>query len=95
MNLLWRLNSPQGGIPFQRQAPVELQYKGHPLGEARLDFLVGESVIVELKAVDSLHAIHHAQVLNYLKATRLDLGLLINFNVALLRYGIKRIVLSQ
>lgn len=83
------------GIPYQRQAPVNLQYKGQNIGEARLDFLVGNLVIVELKAVDSLHAIHHAQVLNYLKATELDLGVLINFNVTLLRDGIKRIVLSQ
>jgi GxxExxY protein len=81
-------------IPFQRQWPIALNYKGHPVGEARLDFLVGEQLIVELKAVEQLHPIHHAQVFNYLKATRRQLGLLINFNVEHLRDAIKRIVLT-
>lgn len=82
------------GIPFQRQAPVQLQYKGQAVGDARLDLLVGESLIVELKAVESLAAIHQAQVINYLKATGFKLGLLINFNVMKLRDGIKRVVLT-
>ncbi len=83
------------GIPFNRQWPVALSYKDHPVGEARLDFLVGGKLIVELKAVDSIHPIHNAQVLNYLKATGLTLGLLINFNVEHLKDSIKRIVLTQ
>jgi GxxExxY protein len=81
-------------IPFQRQHPIALKYKGQMVGEARLDFLVGDQLIVELKAVDTIHPIHHAQVLNYLKATGLQLGLLLNFNVELMRDGIKRIVLT-
>ena len=81
-------------IPFVRQKQIELKYKETSVGEARLDFLVGDTLIVELKAVESLHPIHHAQVLNYLKATKLELGLLINFNVTLLKDGIKRIVLT-
>jgi len=81
-------------IPFQRQAPVSLEYKGQSVGEARLDLLVDNALVVELKAVDSLAAIHHAQVINYLKATRYKLGLLINFNVTKLRDGVKRIVLT-
>jgi len=64
------------------------------VGEAKLDFLVGDELIVELKAVESLHPVHHAQVINYLKATRLQLGLLINFTTVHLRDGIKRIVLT-
>jgi GxxExxY protein len=80
------------GISFQRQRQIALQYKGEPVGDARLDFLVGGLLIVELKAVDSLHAVHHAQVINYLRATKLQLGLLINFNVEHLKGGIKRIV---
>ncbi len=83
------------GIPFVRQRPFALEYKGHSIGNARLDLLVGGRLVVELKAVDALAPIHSAQVLSYLKMTGARLGLLINFNVpALRRGGIKRIVLS-
>jgi len=81
-------------IHFERQKPVILKYKGNVVGEAKLDLLVGQQLIVELKAVEAIHPIHHAQVINYLKATGLELGLLINFNVEQLRSGIKRIVLT-
>lgn len=81
-------------IAHARQAPVALAYKGHALGEGRLDFLVGDSLIVELKAVDALAPIHVAQVLSYLKATGKQLGLLINFNAPTLRQGLKRVVRS-
>ncbi|MEQ8836726.1 MAG: GxxExxY protein [Lacipirellulaceae bacterium] len=81
------------GISFQREAPIALQYKGEPVGEARLDFLVGNELIVELKAVESFHPIHEAQVIHYLRATSKQLGLLINFNTTRLKDGgIKRIV---
>ncbi|MCA9248790.1 MAG: GxxExxY protein [Planctomycetales bacterium] len=82
-------------IEFERQCPVHLEYKGKAVGEARLDFLVGKRLIVELKAVDDIAPIHHAQVINYLRATKLELGLLINFNVPLLKQGIHRIVLTE
>ena len=82
------------GIPFQQQFPIALAYKGLAVGEARLDFLVGGVLIVELKAVENIHPIHHAQVLNYLKATGHQLGLLMNFNVEHMRDGIKRIILT-
>lgn len=83
------------GISFEQQKPISLHYKQTAVGEARLDFLVANKLIVELKAVESLHPIHHAQVINYLKATGLTLGLLINFNVLKLNDGgIKRIILS-
>lgn len=82
-------------IPFTKQHPISLDYKAKSVGEARLDFLIAESLIVELKAVESIHPIHHAQVINYLKATGFPLGLLINFNVVKLKDGgIKRIVLT-
>ena len=82
-------------IPFERQHPISLRYKELPVGEARLDMLVGGELVVELKAVEQLHSIHHAQVLNYLKATQLQLGLLLNFNVEHMRDGgIKRIILT-
>ena len=83
------------GIAFEQQKPIRLNYKGRPVGEARLDLLVDGLLIVELKAVDSLQPIHQAQVINYLKATGCELGLLINFNVTLLKDGLKRVVLTQ
>ncbi len=79
-------------IPFRREAPVNLLYKGHPIGESRLDFLVGGRLIVELKAVESVNDVHRAQVIAYLKATGHNLGLLINFNVAVLKEGVRRII---
>ncbi len=80
-------------IPFIPQASVAVNYKGASVGEGKLDFLVGNSLIVELKAVENLAPIHSAQVLSYLKMTGHQLGLLINFNVPILKQGIKRIVL--
>lgn len=79
-------------IPFERQKSLAVNYKGHPVGEGRLDLFVGGELVVELKAVETLSPIHSAQVISYLKALRLPLGVLINFNVPLLKDGIKRIV---
>jgi GxxExxY protein len=81
-------------IPFARQVPVKVDYKGHSVGEARLDLVVGGCLVVELKAVEALAPIHTAQVLSYLKATGYHLGLLINFSVPVLKDAIKRIILS-
>lgn len=83
------------GIPFVGQPLVAVNYKGHSVGESRLDLLVGNRLVVELKAVDSLAPIHSAQVLSYLKATNHKLDLLINFNALILARGIKRIILSS
>ncbi len=71
-----------------------MSYKGHEIGEGRLDLLVKDELLVELKAVEALAPIHKAQVISYLKTTGLHLGLLINFNVPVLKNGIQRIVLS-
>ena len=81
-------------VEFRRQAPVKITYKDRVVGHARLDLFVEDELIVELKAVDALLPIHQAQVISYLRATRRRLGLLINFNVPILRTGIKRIVAS-
>jgi GxxExxY protein len=81
-------------IPFERQKPVPVSYKGHSVGEGRIDLLVATELLVELKAVEVLAPIHKAQVISYLKATGLHLGLLINFNVPILRAGVQRVVLS-
>jgi len=83
------------GIPHEFEKFVTVNYKGHEVGKGRLDFLVANSLIVELKAVQSLAPIHEAQVLSYLKMTNYPLALLINFNVPLLKDGIKRIILSS
>lgn len=83
------------GIPFIRQPQVEIGYKGQCVGEGRLDLIVGNSLIVELKAVEALAPIHSIQVLSYLKATGKKLGLLINFNAPILKDGIKRIIRSE
>jgi len=82
-------------IPFERQRPFDLLYRDQPVGEGRMDFLAGGLLVIELKAVDTLAPIHKVQVLSYLKATGLQLGLLINFNVPVLREGIQRIVNTQ
>ena len=81
------------GIPFARQVVFALDYKGHKVGEGRMDFLVDGGLVVELKAVEALAPIHIAQAISYLKATKHRLALLINFNVPVLKDGIKRVAL--
>jgi GxxExxY protein len=82
------------GILCKRQHPVPVRYKDTKLDCGyRIDVLVEDRVILELKSVDRLEPIHEAQVLTYLKLTRLKVGLLINFNVSVLRDGLKRLVL--
>jgi len=82
-------------IPFKQQLPVGVTYKGALVGEARVDFVVDDCLIVEVKAVEMLAPIHTAQVISYLRATELHLGLLLNFNVPLLPQGMKRVVHSH
>ncbi len=82
------------GIPFHPKKPVPVTYKGYQVGRGQLDFLVNDVLIVELKAVEKLAPIHEAQVISYLKMTKLPLALLINFNVPLLKDGIRRIILN-
>ena len=80
-------------VVLQRQVPLPIQYKGKNLDCGyRLDLVVGQLVIVEFKAVEKIEPIHQAQLLTYLKVSNLWLGLLINFNVTVLKDGIHRIV---
>lgn len=68
------------GIPYEREKNIQIMYKGKPLGEPyRADFVCYDKIIVELKALSELDGAHRAQVINYLKATKMKLGLLINF----------------
>jgi GxxExxY protein len=80
-------------VPLERQIPLPVEYKGIKLDCGyRLDVVVGKLVIVEFKAVEKIEPIHEAQLLTYLRLTNLWLGLLINFNVPILKDGIRRIV---
>lgn len=82
-------------IPFERQKPLPLTYKGTKLDCGyRLDFLVGGLVIVELKTIKAFEPIHKAQTITYLRLTGCKLGLLLNFHSVLMKKGIKRIVLN-
>jgi GxxExxY protein len=81
------------GIPFERQVPLPITYRSIQLDCGyRLDFLVERTVVLELKALESLQPIHEAQLLTYLKLGGWPVGLLINFNVPVLKKGIKRMV---
>jgi GxxExxY protein len=82
------------GISYTRQSAINIEYKGQSIGEGRADIIVEEQLIVELKTVDALAPIHKAQLMSYLKATGYQLGLLINFNVPILKEGIKRVIQS-
>jgi GxxExxY protein len=81
------------GLKVGRQVPVPIYYDGVLLEEPlRLDLLVEESVIVEVKAVEKMHPVFAAQMLTYLKLTGKRLGFIINFNVVVIRQGIKRMI---
>ena len=69
----------KAGIPAESQSPIEVIYEGQIVGEHAADIIVDNTVIVELKAVKNLADDHHAQLLNYLKATDIEVGLLLNF----------------
>lgn len=81
-------------IPFEAQKPVPVEYKGTRLDCGyRIDILVESSLILELKAVDELSGVHEAQLITYMKLARIRIGLLLNFNVEVLRDGLRRFVL--
>ena len=81
------------GLSFESEVPVAVDYKGVAVEDAyRVDLLVGDKLIVELKTVASLSEIHKAQLLTYLRLTHRKLGILINFNEQLLKHGIQRVV---
>jgi len=82
------------GLSYEQEKPLPLEYKGLKLDCGyRLDFIIEQSVIVELKSVDRLLSIHEAQLLTYLRLTKCKIGLLINFNVPVLKQGLKRMAL--
>ena len=78
-------------IPFERQVALPIEYKGLTLSAGyRMDIVVDNLVVLELKSVEKLIPIHEAQLITYLRLSKTRLGLLINFNVAVLKQGIKR-----
>ncbi len=83
------------GIGFARQVSVTVVYKGVAVGEGRMDLVVGDRVVVELKAVPALAEVHVAQALSYLKATGRQLALLLNFGERHMKAGIRRLVLTR
>ena len=83
----------EAGLSFRRQIALPLQYKTASLEAGyRLDIVVENELIVELKSVNELLGLHEAQLITYLKLTRIKVGLLINFNVEVLKDGIRRLV---
>ena len=81
------------GLQFQRQVALPLTYKRKRIGDYRIDLMVENSVVVEIKSVERSNPLYEAQVLTYLKITGKRVGLLMNFNSRLLKNGIKRIIL--
>jgi GxxExxY protein len=86
----------EAGLKVERQKPVPLAYKDIRLDLGyHLDMVVADQVVLELKAVDEFTDIHEAQILSYLKFSDYEVGLLINFNVRLLKDGIRRFIMSR
>lgn len=82
------------GRSYRQQVELPVLYKGEPVGQVlRLDLVVGEGLIVEIKSVERLLPIHDAQVLTYLRLTGIRVGLILNFNTAYLKDGVRRLVL--
>jgi GxxExxY protein len=82
-------------IPFQLQVDLPVSYKGTRLDcNYRIDLLIDQQLIIELKCVDQLLKIHEAQILTYMRLAKVKVGLLINFNVPVLKKGIKRFLLT-
>jgi len=80
------------GLSYEREARLPAIYKGHLLGHYRVDFIVEDAVILEVKSVERMNPVFDTQVLTYLRLKKKRVGLLINFNSTLLKHGIKRII---
>jgi GxxExxY protein len=83
------------GIAFESEVPIQLTYRDKAIGEGRIDILVGRRLILELKATEPNPEKFKRQISVYLKATQLELGLIINFNVAVLKDGLSRVINTQ
>jgi GxxExxY protein len=81
------------GVAYSRQVRCPIMYRDHCIGDYRLDLMVEDTVAVEIKSIDSIRPVHIAQMLTYLRASGRQTGLIINFNEAYLKNGIRRVVL--
>jgi GxxExxY protein len=88
-----RLELTERGVPFESEKTVSVRYRGKFLCRQRIDLFVDGQLVVEIKSVNQLHPVHVAQVVSYLRLTGSRVGLLVNFNVPLLKQGIRRVVL--
>ena len=80
------------GLSHEAERPICVRYRGVEIPGQRVDLIVGGLIVVELKAVARFDQIHEAQVISYLKLSGCKIGLLINFNVKVLKYGVRRLV---
>ena len=81
------------GIPFEKQVEIQVPYKEIAISGQRLDLIIDNFLVLELKTVEGISPIHEAQLMSYLKSTGLKVGLIINFKVKRLKAGIRRMVL--
>ena len=88
---LWR-SIDAAGLTYEREVALPAVYKGRLLGQYRIDFIVEDRVIVEVKSVERMNPVFDTQILMYLRIAKKRVGLLINFNSSLLKDGVKRII---
>jgi GxxExxY protein len=88
-----RIELETRGLSYDAERPVPIRYRGNLICTQRIDLLIEGQVIVEVKSVESIRPVHVAQAVSYLRATGLRVALVINFNVAVLKQGIRRVVL--
>jgi GxxExxY protein len=81
------------GLQFLRQLHCPVEYRGRRVGDYRLDYLVEDALVVDIKSVERLDFVFVSQMLTYLKATGTRLGLILNFNVAVMKAGVRRVAL--
>jgi GxxExxY protein len=87
------LELESAGLSYEKERPVRVRYRGVDIPGQRVDLIVENAVVVELKSVQRIDAVHHAQTISYMKTVGARAGLLINFRVPILREGLKRFVL--
>lgn len=81
------------GLPFELEKSIPIRYRGQLLCHQRLDLFVDGRLVLEIKSVERIHPVHVAQTVSYLRVTGSEIGLVINFNVPILKQGIRRVVL--
>jgi GxxExxY protein len=87
------LELTEANLAYTRQLRVPVLYKSHVIGEHRPDLVVADRIVVEVKSVEAINPVHHAQILAYMRILRLPVGLLLNFNSAVLRTNVRRFAL--